>query len=538
MKKLSILGFEETPVVFKRFSQIAGKKNVFMSIALALAFVLALSSFVFALAQPQLSRAAVDTENCSTMTLVSGAGTKTAGWTATDPSLNPLSAGLYSGGSFSGADVTEMVIPPWVNPATDADFTGSGALWASSDDSWPGGAGNSEGSATTSQWRLFHDMFTLPVGAVVSSANIWYTADNAVAIYANGNATPIATTNDVFGASPIGGNTNFSDVFTTAFTPVAGSNTLDMVVRNWDTESATNPTGLLYKAVVSYCVPVVSDDVTVTIVKYIDGVMATGASANNADFPMSATWDADNLGAGTGAYALSEVGFNDPTPYKAVTSEMDMGADYSTYELTNGAVVGANCATGKPFALQAYTTGNTLALAQAGVPTTTAPAFMNLQSDKYVIVWNKDCSATTTGQIGGEVEGPNGALEVTSIDMIDTSATANGTFADGWEYVFHITAPMNEENIAMKFSDWLRTGGGGTIPVASNMRISSAQANNGGATILLTAQNTYSVPALVMTGDLNLGMIGRQVEVTVEVAIPNGTPVGAYTTNYGVQSTE
>ena len=39
-----------------------------------------------------------------------------------------------------------------------------------------------------------------------------------------------------------------------------------------------------------------------------------------------------------------------------------------------------------------------------------------------------------------------------------------------------------------------------------------------------------------MTGDLDLVMPGRQVEITVEVAVPNGTPNGAYTTSYGVQS--
>ncbi len=52
MKKLSILGFEETPGVFKRFSQMTAKKSISMSIALAIAFILALTSFVIALVQP------------------------------------------------------------------------------------------------------------------------------------------------------------------------------------------------------------------------------------------------------------------------------------------------------------------------------------------------------------------------------------------------------------------------------------------------------------------------------------------------------
>lgn len=275
-----------------------------------------------------------------------------------------------------------------------------------------------------------------------------------------------------------------------------------------------------------------SETVTVTIEKFVQGVPATAASANNADFPMTATWDAENIGAGTGSYALSET---NTTAYRAETAEMTKGADYETKEMVNGDVVSAQCATGKPFALQGYTVGNTYAQALAASSSMAMPSFTNLQQDKFVIVWNRDC-ALSEGQIGGDVVGDDGVLEVTSIEAIDTTATANGTFADGWEYIFNITAPTSEENLSMKFSDWLKTGGGATIPVANNMRISSLQANNGGATILLTAANTYSTPDLIMVGDLDPVMIGRQVEITVEVAVPNGTPNGAYTTTYGVQS--
>jgi hypothetical protein len=275
-----------------------------------------------------------------------------------------------------------------------------------------------------------------------------------------------------------------------------------------------------------------SPTITVTIEKFVRGVMATAETANNADFPMTATWDAENIGAGTGMYVLSET---NTVAYQAVTAEMTKGADYETKELVNGDVVAAQCVVGKPFALRGYTIGNTRAEAIAATPSMAKPEFTNLQHDKYIIVWNTDC-AIPEGEIGGEVVGNDGVLEVTSIELVDTSATANGSFADGWEYVFHITAPTSEPNLAMKFSDWLKTGGGGTIPVASNMRISSLQADNGGATILLTSANVYSTPDLHMTGDLNLVTDGRQVEIIVEVSVPNGTPNGAYTTAYGVQS--
>jgi hypothetical protein len=275
-----------------------------------------------------------------------------------------------------------------------------------------------------------------------------------------------------------------------------------------------------------------TETVTVTIEKYISGTLATGASANNADFAMSASWVADNIGSSTGTYTLSDT---NTIPYEAETTDMSIGADYATNEIIDGAIVGVTCTDEVQYALVGYSSGTTKSAAMNAAKSTTSPAFTNLQNDMYVIVWNKDCAIPDT-EIEGEVIGGNGILAVTSIDMTDTSATANGSFADGWKYVFHVTTPTNEPNIAMKFNDWLRTSGAGTIAVANNMRISSLQADNSGATILLTAANVYSSPALHITGDLDPGTDGRQIEITVEVAIPSGTPNGAYTTAYGVQS--
>lgn len=278
--------------------------------------------------------------------------------------------------------------------------------------------------------------------------------------------------------------------------------------------------------------PVENETVTVTIEKFINGEMATAETADNADFPMTATWDAENIGAGTGSYALSET---NEVAYQAETVDMTNGADYSTSEDLTGPVVAAACDMDAPYALAGYTTGDTRDEAMNAESSMVVPAFTDMQSDKFVIVWNTDC-ANPGGGLGGEVVGGDGELEVTSIEMVDTTATANGSFESGWEYVFHITMPESEPNLAMMFSDWLETDGDGTIPVANNMRISSMQADNGGATILLTAEDTYSTPDLHMTDDLDEEMDGIQVEVTVEVAVPNGTPNGSYTTDYGVQS--
>lgn len=136
--------------------------------------------------------------------------------------------------------------------------------------------------------------------------------------------------------------------------------------------------------------------VTVTIVKFIDGAHADANSANSLAFPMSATWSAANIGAGSGSYNLSTVGFNNPNPYEATTALMTSGADYTSSELTDGNTVGAQCADGKPYALLGYTSGDTLAEAQAAAMSATAPVFTGLITDKFIIVWNKDCRPKLT----------------------------------------------------------------------------------------------------------------------------------------------
>lgn len=125
-------------------------------------------------------------------------------------------------------------------------------------------------------------------------------------------------------------------------------------------------------------------------------------------------------------------------------------------------------------------------------------------------------------------------VTITSITTVNAHAVADGTFAHGWKYIFNITIPDTESNLSMKFGDWANTGH--TIAMANNIRISSAQADNAGATVLLTTANTYSTPTLHMTGDLNSVASGKQVQVTVESAIPINSFNGAYNTNFGVQT--
>ena len=299
-----------------------------------------------------------------------------------------------------------------------------------------------------------------------------------------------------------------------------------------------------YVAPVVIVVPPVAtstDMVNVTILKFVNGQKATASSSNNADFPMTATYNSTTTGSGSGTYALSENGFNgDPTPYQAKTVDMTSGADYSTYENIGNAVVGESCSTVQPFALVGYSTGNTEAEAMAGTQSTSTPTFTNITSNKFVIVWNKTCSSTD-GTINGDVTGGQatttmGVLKVDSVTAVKTTAVADGTFSNGWKYTFNITVPSNETHLSMKFADWMSTVGSTTLGAANNMRISSLQADNNNATVLVTAANTYTTPALNMNADLNSSLDGKQVQVNVEVAVPSNTVNGSYTTSYGVKT--
>jgi len=160
--------------------------------------------------------------------------------------------------------------------------------------------------------------------------------------------------------------------------------------------------------------------VTVSIAKYVDGVHATTLNAEGLSFPMQSSWDADNVGAGSGFYSLS------PATYEAETTSMSSGADYSTNEVLSGASVGESCAEGKPFALVGYSVGDSFASAATSTATTTSPALTNITNDQYIIVWNKDCTPTLT--VTKIVINDNGGTATTSdfTLFIDNATTTSG----------------------------------------------------------------------------------------------------------------
>jgi hypothetical protein len=182
------------------------------------------------------------TSNKVNIVKVSNVLTKTAGYTETDPSASPLDPTLYSKGKFVGAKVV-----------TDGyDWISAISLYKKIE--WISSAAQVEDNNADS-WRLFERALTIPDGVTVLTGTVRYAADNAVAIYVNGQQ--VATTGDVFGPATDQSHLNYQ----TISGPIdikpylhSGANTVDFVVRNWANTSA-NPTGLLYKVNLSYTKP-------------------------------------------------------------------------------------------------------------------------------------------------------------------------------------------------------------------------------------------------------------------------------------------
>lgn len=256
-----------------------------------------------------------------------------------------------------------------------------------------------------------------------------------------------------------------------------------------------------------------ANTVRVTVVAYVDGSLATATSTNGATFSM---------GSNLGNFSLTS------PDYSVRTVALPVGTSYSVDETMNNTVSTICSATSTsprtPFSLIGYSVGNSLLEASNASVSSTSPSLTNIQTDKYIIVWNKNCNSSNTS-----------LLKVDSIETLNNSGLANNTFDNGFRYMFNITMPANEPNLSMKFADWVGSGVAATIPAATNMRISSPQASST-APILVNYSNTYTTPWLFMTGDLDSAAPGRQVKVLVEIKIPTNSANGSYSTAYGVRS--
>ncbi|MEK7501372.1 MAG: hypothetical protein AAB629_00430 [Patescibacteria group bacterium] len=130
-------------------------------------------------------------------------------------------------------------------------------------------------------------------------------------------------------------------------------------------------------------------------------------------------------------------------------------------------------------------------------------------------------------------------LGVTGISAVQTFASADNTFENGWKWVFDVTVPTNKTALKMKFADW--TKGSDVIPAEGNIRIYSAQSSNAYDSlhaITINTAGTYS-DEMDLNPNIDLDAIsksGRQIQIIVEARVPESSAGGSYSTSYGIKS--
>ncbi len=185
-----------------------------------------------------------DVSTCTTTTLVSSTATQFKNLTLSDPAGSsadglftlgtPGSAVAVSPDGFPGAWDGAALNPSvagaiFVNNMAAAPSTPAGVE--------PGQDGNVD------VWRLFSNSLAIPTGAVVSPATLHLGADNSVQAFLD---------NTSVGSAP-----GFSSITDLPLTITPGSHELEFVVKNDAYGGATNPTGVIYKTSIDYCVPTV-----------------------------------------------------------------------------------------------------------------------------------------------------------------------------------------------------------------------------------------------------------------------------------------
>lgn len=131
-----------------------------------------------------------------------------------------------------------------------------------------------------------------------------------------------------------------------------------------------------------------------------------------------------------------------------------------------------------------------------------------------------------------------GPITINSITPVKTAGTANNTFESGWKWIFDISIPQNEPNVAMRFDNWLMQNSSNIIPIANNLRfysLQSSNANTANNAIYITSPGNWS-NWMFLNGDLDSSPSVRRVQITVEGRIPNGSATGTYTTNFGIRT--
>lgn len=120
-------------------------------------------------------------------------------------------------------------------------------------------------------------------------------------------------------------------------------------------------------------------------------------------------------------------------------------------------------------------------------------------------------------------------ISINSITMTKTTAKANNSYNNGWEWKFDLTVwDMSETKLKLMFAEWT---GPATIMAGGNMQYS---VDNGISWIVISANNAYPIQGADLSTIDNRTDTGRQIELLVQMKVPNGTLAGQYNSSYGI----
>ncbi len=182
-----------------------------------------------------------DATTCATITLTSSTSTQFKNLTLSDPGSSSSDGSFTLGTSGNAVAVGPDGYPgAWDGAINDPNLVGAIFVNNSATAPTPGGAGDGQ-DGSVNVWRLFSHNFAIPVGATISAADLYLSADNSVEAFMDN--TSVGSAPGFGAATPM-----------LLPLPTSGAHELEFVVKN-DAYTEINPTGLIYRAVINYCAP-------------------------------------------------------------------------------------------------------------------------------------------------------------------------------------------------------------------------------------------------------------------------------------------
>ena len=130
------------------------------------------------------------------------------------------------------------------------------------------------------------------------------------------------------------------------------------------------------------------------------------------------------------------------------------------------------------------------------------------------------------------VFGYGAGLSVDNTTVLNGYAVADDSYANGFKFRMRVTVDsVHEDNLQLRFNDWSKVGGGGSIATSGNMLVNLSNSTAGA----VAAANSYG-SALTVGTDADSGSLGVQQDVYIWLKVPASTVGGAYSTSYGVMS--